>query len=72
MVNYKLILMSKWQSGDLPFFFTMLGLMVSTFSDKIEELTSIPSKGVMFIALIFLLIPLFYWISGWLKHRKNK
>ena len=64
--------MSKWQSGDLPIFFTMLALLVLSFSDKIEELTSIPSKIFMFIALIFLLIPLFYWISGWLKHRKNK
>ena len=62
--------MSKWQSRDLPIIFTMIALLVSSASDKIEELTSIPSEVVMYIALVFLLIPLFIWIRDWLKSRK--
>ena len=62
--------MSKWQSRDLPIIFTMIALLVSSVSDKIEELTSIPSKVVMYIGLVFLLIPLFIWIRDWLKSRK--
>ena len=62
--------MSKWQSRDLPIIFTMIALLVSSASDKIEELTSIPSEVVMYIGLVFLLIPLFIWIRDWLKSRK--
>lgn len=62
--------MSKWQSKDLPIMFTMLALLVSTASDKIEELTSIPSEILMYIALVFLLIPLIIWISNWLRNIK--
>lgn len=62
--------MSKWQSRDLPIIFTMIALLVSSVSDKIEELTSIPSEVVMYIGLVFLLIPLFIWIRDWLKSRK--
>ena len=65
-----LINMSKWQSKDLPIMFTMLALLVSTASDKIEELTSIPSEILMYIALVFLLIPLIIWISNWLRNIK--
>ena len=62
--------MSKWQSSDLPIIFTMIALLVSSASDKIEELTSIPSEVVIYIGLVFLLIPLFIWIRDWLKSRK--
>ncbi|MGA0374051.1 MAG: hypothetical protein ACO3MA_05200 [Flavobacteriaceae bacterium] len=62
--------MSMWQSKDLPIMFTMLALLVSTASDKIEELTSIPSEILMYIALVFLLIPLIIWISNWLRNIK--
>lgn len=65
-----LINMSKWQSKDLPIMFTMLALLVSTASDKIEELTSIPSEILMYIALVFLLIPLIIWINNWLRNIK--
>ena len=62
--------MSKWQSKDLPIPLTMLALFISSVSDKIEELTSIPSMIVHYIALGLMLIPLYIWISGWLKNRK--
>ena len=61
---------NKWQSKDLPMAFTFLGLLLSALVDKIEEWTSIPYQAILVaIALIFL-IPLFIWISGWLKNRK--
>ena len=62
--------MSKWQSKDLPIPVTILALFVSNASDKIEELISIPSMIVHFIALALMLIPLYIWISGLLKNRK--
>tara|TARA_B100000927_G_scaffold288824_1_gene284215 strand:- start:553 stop:813 length:261 start_codon:yes stop_codon:yes gene_type:complete len=62
--------MNKWQSKDLPIPITILALLVSNASDKIEELTSIPSMIVHYIALGLMLIPLYIWISGWLKNRK--
>ncbi len=62
--------MNKWQSKDLPLFFTMLGILVTAFANKIEELTSMPFFVVACIALIFFLIPLYIWISDWFKTRK--
>lgn len=62
--------MSKWQSSDLPIFITIVALLISNISDKIEEWTSIPSMFVQFFALALMLIPLYIWISGWLKNRK--
>lgn len=53
-----------------PLLFSMLGLLVFQFADKIEELTSIPSKVVAVVALVFTLIPLYIWIRDWLKSRK--
>jgi hypothetical protein len=64
--------MSKWQSSELPIAITMVALLISNLSDKIEEWTSIPSMFVQFFSLALMLIPLYIWISGWLKHRKNK
>ena len=64
--------MKKFQSQDLPIPLTMLALLLSSASEKIEEWTSIPSKIVFYFALVLVLIPPYIWISGWLKHRKNK
>ena len=64
--------MKKFQSQDLPLGITILALLISNGSDKIEEWTCIPSMFVQFFALALMLIPLYIWISGWLKHRKNK
>ena len=64
--------MDKWQSGDLPIFLTMLALFISVFSDKISGFTSIPENIILVLSCLILVIPLYYWISGWLKHRNNK
>ena len=53
-----------------PLLFSVLGLLVFQFVDKIEELTSIPSKVVEIIALVLTLIPIYFWIRDWLKSRK--
>ena len=62
--------MSKWQSKDLPTAFTSLGILLTAFADKIEEWTSIPYHFIYVGISIFFLIPLYIWISGWLKNRK--
>lgn len=62
--------MSKWQSSELPTPIVILALVISNASDKIEEWTSIPSIFVIFFAAALMLIPLYIWISGWLKNRK--
>ena len=64
--------MKKLKSQDLPLAFSSLGILLTAFADKIVELTSIPFNVVMAIAMVLYLIPLYIWISGWLKHRKNK
>ena len=53
-----------------PLLFSVLGILVFQFVDKIEELTSIPSKVVAIIALVLTLIPIYFWIRDWLKSRK--
>ena len=55
-----------------PIFLTILALGISTLSDKISELTSLPQNAVLVISCLILIIPLYIWISSWLKHRKNK
>jgi Flp pilus assembly protein protease CpaA len=62
--------MSKLKSKDLPTSLTLLGILIIAFSDKIEELTSIPFLIITAIAFILLFIPLYIWISNWLKSRK--
>jgi len=64
--------MKKFQSQDLPIAFTSLGILLIAFSHKIEEWTSISFNVLIVIILIVYLIPLFIWISVWLKNRKNK
>ena len=44
---------------DLPIPITILALLVSNASDKIEELTSIPSMIIHYIALGLMLFPLY-------------
>ena len=61
--------MSKWQSKDLPMAFTSFGILLSAFADKIEEWTSIPEKAILIASCVILVIPLYIWISGWLKNR---
>ena len=43
--------MSKWQSSELPIAITVVALLISNLSDKIEEWTSIPSMFVQFFSL---------------------
>ena len=64
--------MKKFQSQDLPTALTSLAILLTAFADKIEEWTSIPFNVIMAIAMVLSLIPLYIWISGWVKHRKNK
>ena len=64
--------MKKFQSKDLPIPLTMLALLLASASNKIEELTSIPSMVIFYVGVAIMLLPPYIWISGWLKHRKNK
>jgi hypothetical protein len=62
--------MAKWQSKDIPTALTSLAILLIAFADKIEEWTSIPFHWIFGGISILLLIPLYIWISGWLKNRK--
>ena len=42
----------------------------SYFVDKIEEWTSIPYNAIFAVITLIFLIPLFIWVSSWLKNRK--
>lgn len=64
--------MKKFQSKDLPIPLTILAMFLLSASNKIEELTSIPSMVIIYIGVAIMLLPPYIWISGWLKHRKNK
>ena len=61
---------NKWLSKDLPTALTSLGILLTAFADKIEEWTSIPIELILTAIGIIFLIPLFIWISSWLKNRK--
>ncbi|MGB1114239.1 MAG: hypothetical protein ACPG14_05530 [Flavobacteriaceae bacterium] len=62
--------MNKWQSKDIPTALTSLAILLIAFADKIEEWTSIPFHLIYVGISILFLIPLYIWISGWLKNRK--
>ena len=62
--------MSKWQSKDLPTALTSSAILLTAFAEKIEEWTSIPFYLIYGGISILFLIPLYIWISGWLKNRK--
>jgi len=61
---------NKWQSKDLPTALTPLGILLTLFADKIEEWTSIPYNAIFAVIALIFLIPLFIWVSSWLKNRK--
>lgn len=52
-------------------FYTMLGVIIGTFSENIEDLTNIPERIVLFIAAFITGIPVFFIIKDWLKKKKN-
>ena len=52
-------------------FYTMLGVIIGTFSENIEDLTNIPERIVLFIAAFITGIPVFFIIKDWLKKKKK-
>ena len=52
-------------------FYTMMGIIIGTFSENIEDLTNIPERIVLFIAAFIAGIPVFFIIKDWLKKKKN-
>ena len=52
-------------------FYTMLGVIIGTFSENIEDLTNIPERITLFIAAVITAIPVFFIIKDWLKKKKN-
>ena len=53
-------------------FYTMLGVIIGTFSENIEDLTNIPERIVLFIAAFIAGIPMFFIIKDWLKKKKKQ
>ena len=52
-------------------FYTMMGIIIGTFSENIEDLTNIPERIVLFIAAFIAGIPMFFIIKDWLKKKKK-
>lgn len=52
-------------------FYTMMGIIIGTFSENIEDLTNIPERIVLIIAAIITGIPVFFLIKDWLKKKKK-
>jgi len=52
-------------------FYTMLGVIIGTFSENIEDLTNIPERIVLIIAAVIAGIPVFFIIKDWLKKKKK-
>lgn len=52
-------------------FYTMLGVIIGTFSENIEDLTNIPERITLIIAAVITGIPVFFIIKDWLKKKKN-
>ena len=50
-------------------FYTMMGIIIGTFSENIEDLTNIPERIVLIIAAIIAGIPVFFIIKDWLKKK---
>tara|TARA_Y100000022_G_C13072053_1_gene293842 strand:- start:125 stop:304 length:180 start_codon:yes stop_codon:yes gene_type:complete len=50
-------------------FYTMMGIIIGTFSENIEDLTNIPERIVLIIAAIITGIPVFFIIKDWLKKK---
>ena len=53
-------------------FYTMMGIIIGTFSENIEDLTNIPERIVLIIAAIITGIPVFFLIKDWLKKKKKQ
>ena len=52
-------------------FYTMLGVIIGTFSENIEDLTNIPKRITLIVAAVITGIPVFFTIKDWLKKKKN-
>ena len=52
-------------------FYTMMGIIIGTFSENIEDLTNIPERIVLIIAAVIAGIPVFFIIKDWLKKKKK-
>jgi hypothetical protein len=52
-------------------FYTMMGIIIGTFSENIEDLTNIPERIVLIVAAIITGIPVFFIIKDWLKKKKK-
>jgi hypothetical protein len=52
-------------------FYTMLGVIIGTFSENIEDLTNIPERITLIIAAVITGIPVFFIIKDWLKKKKK-
>ena len=50
-------------------FYTMMGIIIGTFSENIEDLTNIPERIVLIVAAIIAGIPVFFIIKDWLKKK---
>lgn len=63
--------MKKWDPGNDLLFYTMLGVIIGTFSENIEDLTNIPERITLIIAAVITGIPVFFIIKDWLKKKKK-
>ena len=52
-------------------FYTILGVIIGTFSKNIEDLTNISERITLIIAAVITGIPVFFIIKDWLKKKKN-
>ena len=52
-------------------FYSMLGVIIGTFSENIEDLTNIPERITLIIAAVITGIPMFFIIKDWLKKKKK-
>ena len=52
-------------------FYTMLGVIIGTFSENIEDLTNIPERITLIIAAVITGIPVFFIIKDWLKKKTS-
>jgi len=52
-------------------FYSMLGIIIGSFSENIEVLTNIPERIVLIIAAVIAAIPVFFLIKDWLKKKKK-
>ena len=63
--------MKKWDFKNNPLFFTMLGMLIGSAAEYIEEWTNIPQIISVAVGFVIVMIPLFFWIKDWLKKMKK-